>query len=124
MTDFTPTLDFASLQVRDLSAARTFYTEVLGLRVAQETPDAVIFQHTNGASFAIRRPLTDLNAVPTLGAGVALWFSTPSTDDLHARLQAHGETILQAPQPGPFGRMLVARDPDRYALTFHEVTRA
>src|SRR5213079_2432917 len=46
--------DFISLQVRNLSASRTFYTELLGLTVDErfDTPDVVLFD-TNSIPFAI-----------------------------------------------------------------------
>jgi predicted enzyme related to lactoylglutathione lyase len=61
----------------------------------------------------------DLGAAP-LGAGVSLWFTSHDVAALHDHAEASGANVLQAPQDGPFGRMIVVADPDGYALTFHE----
>jgi catechol 2,3-dioxygenase-like lactoylglutathione lyase family enzyme len=47
--------DFISLQVRNLSASRTFYTEMLGFTTDSrfDTPDFVLFD-TNSIPFGLR----------------------------------------------------------------------
>jgi len=113
--------DFVALQVRDLAAARRFYTERLGLVAApQSPPNAVVFQ-TAPVPFAVREPApgADLDAVDRLGWGVALWLNCDDADALCASLEGAGVPILQQPHDGPFGRTFVFRDPDGYALTVH-----
>jgi catechol 2,3-dioxygenase-like lactoylglutathione lyase family enzyme len=66
--------DFFSLQVRDLEASKKFYVDRLGLTVMQGPPHAVVFD-TKPIPFAIRDPLVDLDKVPQLGWGVALWLA-------------------------------------------------
>src|SRR5262245_8645835 len=113
--------DFVALQVRDLAAARHFYTDRLGLVAApQSPPNAVVFQ-TAPVPFAVREPApgVDLDAVDRLGWGVALWLDCDDPDALCASLERGGVPILQHPQDGPFGRTFVLRDPDGYALTVH-----
>ena len=62
------TLDFASVQVRDLAQARVFYTDVLGFEPVDEArPDAVVFRNEAGAIFAIRTPLHPLPTDGPLG---------------------------------------------------------
>lgn len=113
-------LDFVSLQVRDLEKTRSFYTDVLGFSVVpQERPDALVFRTSVGASFAVRKPLVDLNAVQRLGWGVGLWFGAQEIDSLHERVRDCGATVLRPPADGPFGRMFVVEDPDGYQLTLH-----
>ena len=115
------TLDFASVQVRDLEASRQYYTEVLGFEVSPEgPPHAVVFKNDAGAIFAIRTPLTDLGSAPKLGLGASFWFAVPDADDLHDRVVEKGGTIAMPIQDGPFGRMFVVIDPDGYSLTFHQ----
>ncbi len=114
--------DFVALQVRDLARSRQFYTEQLGLVVApQSPPNAVVFQ-TAPIPFAIREPAVDLEAVPRLGWGVALWLACDDADALAASLEEAGVTLAQRPQDGPFGRQFAFVDLDGYTLTVHGAT--
>ena len=114
-------LDFVSVQVHDLNAARHFYQEVLGFALMPEQrPGALVFQTQGGAIFAVRLPLIDLDAVPQLGWGVGLWFACADSDALHARLATEQVHILNPLTDGPFGQMFTCTDPDGYALTFHQ----
>jgi len=112
--------DFVALQVRDLAASRRFYTEVLGLVVDPHgPPNAVVFR-TSPIPFAIRQAAVDLDAVPRLGWGVALWLRTDDADGLHARLVDRGVAIAQPPIDGAFGRQFAFLDPDGYQITVHQ----
>ncbi len=66
--------DFISLQVRNLSASRTFYTEMLGLTVDPrfDAPDFVLFD-TNSIPFALSEAKVNLDEAPRPGWGVTLW---------------------------------------------------
>jgi len=62
--------DFIALQVRDLEVSKRFYTERVGLELADRSPpDAVVFD-TKPIPFAIRKPLVDLDA-PAAWAGAS-----------------------------------------------------
>ena len=114
-------LDFVSVQVRDLQASRTFYAETLGFAPAsQGRPDAVVFQTQSGAIFAIRTLLVAQDAASLLGGGVGLWFAHAEVEALHERVTHQGAHVVRPPQDGPFGRMFTVSDPDGYALTFHQ----
>ena len=114
--------DFIALQVRDLVASQTFYTEQLGLTVDPHSPpNAVVFQ--TEPAFAIRAPMIDLDAVPRLGWGVVVWLACDDADALHAALVAAGVPVIQPPFDGPFGRTFTITDPDGYTLTLHNTTR-
>ncbi|WP_245872682.1 VOC family protein [Deinococcus planocerae] len=114
-------LDFASVQVRDLGASREFYSQVIGFETAEHSPPgAVVFRDGQGAIFAIRVPLPGTDTSKDLGLGVGLWFAVGDADALHARIVSGGGQVVSPPQPGPFGRMFVVRDPDGYGLTFHQ----
>ena len=110
--------DFISLQVRDFSASRAFYTEVLGLTVDPrfDTADFVLFD-TNSIPFALSAARVNLDEVPQPGLGVALWIDCDNVDELHAKLQVAGPTIITPPFDGPFGRTLVFADSDGYRIT-------
>ncbi|GIN72896.1 hypothetical protein J14TS2_33710 [Bacillus sp. J14TS2] len=77
----TPQLDFSSIQVRDLERSREFYQNTFGFEIENENPGAYIFKNEKGASFAIRKPLVDLDKAGKLGWGVALWFSVPNVEE-------------------------------------------
>jgi hypothetical protein len=57
--------DFLSLQVRNLSASRAFYTELLGLTVDERftAPDFVLFD-TNSIPFGISEAKVNLDEAP------------------------------------------------------------
>jgi len=113
-------IDFVALQVRDLELAATFYAEVVGLaRAPQGPPDAVVFD-TRPISFAVRKPLVDLEASTKLGWGVALWVNVDDTDAVYARITKAGRPIVLEPFDGPFGRTFSFVDPDGYTITIHD----
>lgn len=111
--------DFIALQVRDLAAARHFYTEQLGLELAPHSPPGAVVFRTAPMPFALRTPLVDLDASQHLGWGVALWFLADDADALHDTLVANNVQIAQPPQDGPFGRQFAFVDPDGYQVTVH-----
>ncbi|PNY79335.1 VOC family protein [Deinococcus koreensis] len=114
-------LDFMSVQVRNLEASQEFYTQVIGFEAAEPSrPGAVVFRNEGGAIFAIRLPLPGTDTSQDLGLGVGLWFAVGDADAAHARIVSNGGQVVSSPQPGPFGRMFVVRDPDGYLLTFHQ----
>ena len=91
------------------------------LRARSKNPDAVIFKFNKGdASFAIRRPLENLEN-KELGNGVSLWFTIDEKiEDLHATLVEKEVTILGTIMKTPFGKAFHVKDPDGYKLTFLE----
>lgn len=117
-------LGFVSLQVSDLDVSRQFYADVLDfLPAAQSPPDACVFETQSGASFAIRKPLVELQAASRLGWGVSLWFGVA---DLAAFLQrlAGKATLVRGIQASPFGNTAIIADPDGYWLTLQETPGA
>jgi predicted enzyme related to lactoylglutathione lyase len=113
-------VDFAALQVRDVQASAQFYSDVLGLpRAPQSPPNAVVFA-TSPIPFAVREPAVDLDAVPRLGWGVALWFLADNVDAVVASVKEAGRPVLVEPFDGPFGRTSTFADPDGYAITVHD----
>lgn len=115
-------MEFVSLQVRDLEISKQFYTNKLGFELSEmKNPDAVIFKFNKGdASFAIRRPLENLEN-KELGNGVSLWFTIDEKiEDLQATLVEKDVTILGTIMNTPFGKAFHVKDPDGYKLTFLE----
>jgi predicted enzyme related to lactoylglutathione lyase len=113
--------DFLNLQVRNLSASRTFYTEVLGLTedTSFTAPGVVLFDSST-IPFAISEANVNLDEAPQPGLGVALWIDCDDVDELHAKMQAAEATIITSPYDGPFGRTFVFADPDGYRITANE----
>ena len=112
--------DFINMQVRDLAASRTFYTDLLGLTVdAFTAPGVVLFESTT-IPFAISEARVNLDEAPQPGWGVALWIDCDQVDALWAKLDAAGVTILKPPFDGPFGRTFVFADPDGYQITANQ----
>ena len=113
--------DFIGIQAEDIDAARTFYTEVVGLKVAADSPPGAVVFETKPVPFAVRTPLVDLKETDRLGWGVAIWFGCDDADALHDHLVEHGTPIVFAPKDGPFGRYFAFRDPFGYTITPHTV---
>jgi len=113
--------DFISLQVRDLSASRAFYIEMLGLTedTRFSAPDFVLFD-TNSIPFALREAKANVDDAQQPGWGMTLWIDCDHVNELHAKLEAAGTTILTPPYDGPFGRTFVFADPDGYRITANE----
>ena len=113
--------DFISLQVRNLATSRIFYTDILGVAIDSrfDTPDFVLFD-TNSIPFLLRTANINLDEAPQPGWGIALWIDCDQVNELHAKLEAAGVTIITPPYDGPFGRTFVFADPDGYRITVNE----
>ncbi|HEY7123127.1 MAG TPA: VOC family protein [Ktedonobacterales bacterium] len=113
--------DFISLQVRNLSASRAFYTEVLGFTIDErfDTPEAVVFD-TNSIPFGLSQAPANLAEMSQPGWGVTLWIDCDQVDALHAKVEAAGATIIKPPFDSPFGRAFIFADPDGYRITVNE----
>ncbi len=114
--------DFIGIQADDLEAARTFYTEVVGLKVAANSPPGAVVFDTKPIPFAVRTPLVGLGDTDTLGRGIAIWFGCDDADALHAHLRERDVSIVFPPKDGPFGRYFAFVDPFGYTITAHTIT--
>ena len=110
--------DFFNIQVRNLSVSRAFYLDVLGLSedTSFSVPGVVLFESTT-IPFAISEQKGALDQAAQPGLGIALWIDCDNVNELHARMQDAGATIVREPFDGPFGRTLVFTDPDGYQIT-------
>jgi predicted enzyme related to lactoylglutathione lyase len=113
--------DFVSLQVRNLSASRAFYTEMLGFTIDSrfDTPDFVLFD-TNSIPFGLSEARVNMDEAPHPGRGVTLWIHCDRVDELYAEFEADGATVITPPYDSPFGRAFVFADPDGYRITANE----
>jgi predicted enzyme related to lactoylglutathione lyase len=116
--------DFIGIQAEDLDAARTFYSEIVGLKVSANSPPGAVVFDTKPIPFAVRAPLVDLGNMDQLGLGVAIWFGCDDADALHDHLVEQGTPIVFAPKDGPFGRYFAFRDPFGYTITPHTVAQS
>ena len=105
--------DFVSIQVEDLDAARTFYSEVLGLPLAPGGPPGAVVFDAKPVPFAVRKPLGDLGTTDKLGWGVAIWFGCDDADALHDDLAGRGVPIVFRPKDGPVRPLLLVPRPVR-----------
>lgn len=113
-------LEFASLQVRNLEASKEFYTNKLGFELSETgNPDACIFKYKKGeASFAIRKPIGSIDG-KELGVGASLWFAIDEKIENPQTQLTEKEVVLLGPiNETPFGKTLMAKDPDGYVITF------
>lgn len=112
--------DFVALQWRDLAAGKRFYSEVVGLELAPQSPPGAVVFATEPISFAVRTPLVDLDLTPHLGHGVALWLRVEDSAALHDRLIGKGVEVVSGMTDGPFGKTFTFRDPEGYLITIHD----
>lgn len=101
-------LNFVMIHVKDIAAARAFYTEKFGLSVMVEGPEFLQFAQPGGqgASFAIG---VSESAVP-ISEGTELWWYVDDADATHADLVAKGVKIVATPHDEPFGRAFSIKD--------------
>jgi len=109
-------LNFVMIHVQDMTAARAFYTEQLGLTVADENPAFIQFAQPGGqgATFAIG---VAENATP-LNEGTELWWFTDDADAEYAALVARGVTVVEEPHDMPFGRTFAIKDTADNTISF------
>ena len=111
--------DFIALQVPDIEKSAKFYSEILGLKLApQSPPDAKLFL-TSPIPFAVRKPHQPLGNFP-LGHGAAIWFLCDNSVELFNKLKENNVEVLTEPTPGPFGLTFHFKDPDGYVITIHD----
>jgi predicted enzyme related to lactoylglutathione lyase len=116
--------DFVGIQTHDLDAARAFYADVVGLKVAAQSPPGAVVFDTRPIPFAVRTPVAELSRNDNPGEGIALWFGCDDADALHDHLVGHGTPIVFAPKDGPFGRHFAFVDPFGYTITAHTVAHS
>jgi len=115
-------LTFSSLQVSNLEVSKAFYTDKLGFELSEiSNPYACVFKYNEGeASFAIRTPIGNIDG-KELGVGVSLWFAIDGKiEALQNQLIEKEVILLGSINPTPFGKTLMAKDPDGYIITFLE----
>jgi len=110
-------LNFINLYVADVVASAAFYTNLLGSKPIQTTPDFAMFGTKSGVTLGLwRRENVQPAAPATSGQAGEVCFAVPDTDAVHADWKARAFTIVQPPTTMGFGRTFVALDPDGHRL--------
>ncbi len=110
-------IDYSVIFVRDMDKMRSFYEDVLVLKVTRElSPNWIEYQLGDNTLVLANRGLTvDDAPIPNGTAALQLAFRvSPEEVDLCAlELEKHSATIVSAPTDHDFGhRTLFFRDPD------------
>ncbi len=116
---------FMMYPVTDMSRARRFYEEALGLKLArimEEGGQAWAEYDLPGGTFAITTFVEGVH--PSAEAGGSIGFEVDDVDALIAKLRARGVTVKVEPFSTPVCRMAVVLDPEGNAVTLHQVTKA
>ena len=114
--DPTVTLRRIIVSVTSLERALPVYGGALGLEVARTAPGLAWLTSADGVELMLHeRPATASDTA------VAVGFSTAGLDDAVERWVAAGGTVVDPPQPQPWGeRMAVLRDADGHLVCLGE----
>ncbi len=110
-------IDYTVIFVRDMTAMRRFYEEVLAFPLTRElSPDWIEYQ-IGSNTLALAKPNRTATDAPTPNGSAALQLafkvSPPEVDQCADELVRHGVTIVSPPTDQSFGhRTLFFRDPD------------
>ena len=115
-------LNYIIIYVNDLTTAKTFYTETLGLTVweAHSAEGFVSIRSEGGAIIGLQdRKSAQLPAKADQPGSVELSFEVADVDATWAEWQAKGVNLLTPVLPLPFGRYFMAKDPEGYYLSVY-----
>ncbi|WP_315775921.1 MULTISPECIES: VOC family protein [unclassified Bradyrhizobium] len=110
-------IDYTVILVRDWSAMRRFYEEVLGFPLLRELSQGRIEYQAGSNTLALARPQRLASDQPTPPGSASLQLAFKVTrDDVDrcaAELTGKGIALMEPPTDQPFGhRTLFFRDPD------------
>lgn len=109
---------FTIYPVVDMTRARRFYEEDLGLTVTKNFKDAWVEYHLDNGCFAITTMADGVK--PSLRAGGSIAFEVDDLDAMLKRLKQRKVPIKVEPFDSPVCRMFVASDPEGNAVTLHQ----
>ena len=110
-----------NLLVRDVFAAKTFYTTVLGLAEPDERggPPTMALLRAGDCTISLQDAAA-MGLEPAACDGIELGFEVEDVDAAWRAMQAAGAEVLGEPVDQSFGRTFDARDPDGHRLViFH-----
>ena len=119
--DAGPRLRVAIVNCRDVTAAKAFYRDRLGLRLTSDYPSWVEF-HAGGATALALHPRVDkpARAERHHGNPVTLGFAVEDLMAWADEARARGIHFTTAPIDEDFGLFADAEDPEGYEITFRE----
>jgi catechol 2,3-dioxygenase-like lactoylglutathione lyase family enzyme len=117
-TSTTPRFGFVLEYVPDVNAAKSFYTDILGLKVSRESPEFVQFADANGVGWAIAS-----DASLSGEAKPETYWIVENIAPFEKMLS--GKVTISHPlEERPFGRVLGIADPageTQYLIEFAQV---
>jgi catechol 2,3-dioxygenase-like lactoylglutathione lyase family enzyme len=110
-------IDYTVIFVRDMTAMRRFYEDVLGFPLVRELSPGWIEYRAGGNTLALARPSLTASDAPTPNGSASLQLafkvSAPDVDRCANELTNKGIDLLSPPTDRAFGhRTLFFRDPD------------
>ena len=120
-----PTLHEIILYVRDLDAARGFYSDLLGFPVVYESDWFLTFRTAPDVHLSCNGRRDDYQVCGAAGAGVLVEFRVVDVDDTYRRLSRSGVPFDFAPEDKPWGlRACGTHDPDGYQVWISSLVAA
>jgi catechol 2,3-dioxygenase-like lactoylglutathione lyase family enzyme len=110
-------IDYTIVFVRDMSAMRRFYEDILGFPLLRELSPSWIEYRVGDNTLALARPRLTAGDAPTPNGSASLQLafkvSAPEVDQCAEELVQQGVNLLSPPTDQAFGhRTLFFRDPD------------
>ncbi len=112
---------FTVYPVKNMTAARAFYEDALGLKVESNWQDQWIEYDIAGGTFAITT-MDDRHVAGAMGALVA--FEVSNVDSFATGLKAKGVRFVQDLATTPVCRMAIVSDPDGNEVVIHQKNQA
>ncbi len=114
---------FTMYPVTDMTRARRFYEETLGLQLARREAHEFewVEYDLDGGTFALSN--VKEGGVPSADAGGSIAFEVQSVDEMVERLRAKGVRVKLEPLSTPVCRLAVILDSEGNAITLHQVTQ-
>jgi len=109
-----PTFSMAMLVCSNLERSRSFYRDVLGLRIGTDALPHWVDFHLDGGTKLGLHPAGERSAVRA--GSLELAFEVPNVDTFISDARLAGAAILQEPYDDRFVRVAVIADPDGYHI--------
>ena len=119
----SPRLGLLMLLVKDVPAAKAFYTENLGLEAVQEFSGAefvLLRSRSGGTNIALQDATKETYGVPQAHGGIIAGFEVDDADATYQQWKAKSIEIIGEVIDMGAGRTFTARDPEgHYIQVFH-----
>jgi predicted enzyme related to lactoylglutathione lyase len=112
-------IGFVAIPVTDITRARAFYEEVLGLRVSEEMMGGKWIEYSVGEDTLAIANVGDMWTPSDQGTGAA--FEVEDFDEAIQRLKSRQVPFAAEPFETPCCHMAVVQDPDGNKLMIHKL---